>query len=57
MTKVNEHPLGTGLAGVLEITKPDGTVEKLVLNGKRISTGDQSHGNTQPSNSSTERNR
>lgn len=53
MTKVKDHQVGTGLSGVLEIKKPDGSVEKLVLNGKRISTGDKSHGNTKPSNNST----
>ena len=53
MTKVKDHQVGTGLSGILEIKKPDGSVEKLVLNGKRISTGDKSHGNTKPSNNST----
>ena len=55
MTKVNDHQVGTGLSGVLEIKKPDGSVEKLVLNGKRISTGDKSHGNIKPYNSGSER--
>lgn len=52
MTKVKDHPVGTGLSGVLEIRKPDGSVEKLNLNGIRLPTGDNSNGNTKPSNSS-----
>ena len=43
-----------GLYGVVELTRKDGTVEKLILRSKSIDEGEDSNGSTSTSDNSTE---
>ena len=45
MTQLKDVPEGTGLSGVIELKRADGTVEKLYLNSIRNPKGDN-NGNT-----------
>ena len=56
MTQLKDVPEGTGLSGVIELKRADGTVEKLYINSTRNPKGDN-NGNTSAPDSGPKHNR
>jgi len=56
MTQLKDVPEGTGLSGVIQLKRADGTVEQLYINSTRNPKGDN-NGNTSAPNSGTKHDR